>query len=94
MNSAVSIVKQPGTPERLAITVVSHGGSGAELSIKRKCRIKRMDIKLDSGRLCRLLRIKADLIPNYYLLAFPKEYGEPSAGEVAEMLTLGIEQAQ
>jgi len=53
-----------------------------------------MDIKLDSGRLCRLLRIKADLIPNYYLLAFPKEYGEPSAGEVAEMLTLGIEQAQ
>ena len=53
-----------------------------------------MEIELGSGRSCRLIKIKADLIPNYYLLAFPKEYGEPSAAEVTEMLTLGIEQAQ
>lgn len=53
-----------------------------------------MDIELESGNHCKLLRIKRDLIPNYYLLAFPKDNGEPTASEVTEMLTLGVLQAQ
>jgi len=53
-----------------------------------------MEIKLNSGRTCKLLCIRNDLIRNYYLLAFPKEFGEPDAIEVTEMLTIGISQAQ
>ncbi|MBL4671767.1 MAG: hypothetical protein JKX81_05865 [Arenicella sp.] len=52
------------------------------------------EIVLNTGKICRLLRIRRDLIPNYYLLAFPKSQGEPSADEVSEMLTLGISHAQ
>ena len=52
------------------------------------------EIVLDTGNICKLLRIRRDLIPNYYLLAFPKSQGEPSAEEVSEMLTLGTSHAQ
>ncbi|MCF6192879.1 MAG: hypothetical protein L3J46_00910 [Kangiellaceae bacterium] len=50
--------------------------------------------ELSSGNSCQLLRIRKDLIPNYYILAFPKTQGEPSSEEVAEMLKLGTSQAQ
>ena len=49
---------------------------------------------LTSGKSCRFLRIRRDLIPNYYILAFPKLQGEPSKEEVTEMVTLGIEYAK
>jgi hypothetical protein len=49
---------------------------------------------LNSGNECRLVRIRNDLIPNYYLLAFPKLQGEPSAEEVTEMLNIGMQHAQ
>jgi len=52
------------------------------------------EIVLNTGNICKLLRIRRDLIPNYYLLAFPKSQGEPSAEEVSEMLTLGTLHAQ
>ena len=52
------------------------------------------EITLETGNKCELLRIRKDLIPNYYLLAFPKTQGEPSAIEIAEMLTLGVLHAQ
>lgn len=51
-------------------------------------------LHLASGRLCELSAIRNELIPNYYLLAFPKSQGQPSAEEVAEMLDFGIRQAQ
>jgi len=50
--------------------------------------------KLFSGNSCQLLRVRKDLIPNYYILAFPKIQGEPSPEEVAEMLKLGTSHAQ
>jgi len=53
-----------------------------------------MEIQLDSGRQCQLLQIRHDLIPNYYLLAFAKEHGEPAASEVTQMMTLGVTHAQ
>ena len=49
---------------------------------------------LNSRNECRLVRIRNDLIPNYYLLAFPKLQGEPSAEEVTEMLNIGMRHAQ
>lgn len=49
---------------------------------------------LASGRRCELSAIRYSLIPNYYLLAFPKSQGQPSAPEVTEMLDFGIRQAQ
>lgn len=51
-------------------------------------------IELASGKHCTLLRIRRDLIPDYYILAFPKSHGEPAREEVAEMVTLGIEYAK
>ncbi|HPI94699.1 MAG TPA: hypothetical protein PK055_00660 [Gammaproteobacteria bacterium] len=51
-------------------------------------------IELSSGKHCKFLRIRRDLIPNYYILAFPKSQGEPSKEEVSEMVTLGIEYAK
>lgn len=51
-------------------------------------------IELASGKTCRIIRIRRDLIPNYYILAFPKSQGEPSKEEVSEMVTLGIEYAK
>lgn len=52
------------------------------------------ELPLVSGHICELSAIRNDLIPNYYLLAFPLEQGQPSASEVTEMLTVGIEHAQ
>jgi hypothetical protein len=52
------------------------------------------ELFLHSGKKCFLVRIRTDLIPNYYLLAFPKIQGEPSPAEVREMLIFGVEQAQ
>lgn len=54
----------------------------------------RDDFKLSSGNTCSLIRVRNDLIPNYYLLAFPKTQGEPSAAEATEMITRGIQQGQ
>lgn len=52
------------------------------------------EFRLSSGRACQLLPIRNDMIRNYYLLAFPREQGEPSADEITEMLNLGIAYAQ
>lgn len=52
------------------------------------------EFRLSSGRACQLLHIRNDMIRNYYLLAFPREQGEPSADEITEMLNLGIAYAQ
>jgi len=52
------------------------------------------EFNLASGKTCRLLEIKKDIIPNYFLLSFPKDQGEPSHSEVTEMLNHGILHAQ
>lgn len=51
-------------------------------------------LSLATGRVCELSAIRNDLIPNYFLLAFPRDQGQPSAGEVTEMLNLGVAHAQ
>lgn len=55
---------------------------------------KTQTLPLTSGRVCELSAIRRDLIPHYYLLAFPIGQGQPSATEVTEMLNLGIGHAQ
>ena len=55
---------------------------------------KGQKIKLATGKSCQLTQIRNDLIRNYYLLAFPKDQGQPSSIEVTEMLNLGIGYAQ
>jgi len=52
------------------------------------------ELKLESGNVCKLHEIKKDIIPNYFLLSFPKKQGEPSSKEVIEMLDFGISYAQ
>ncbi|MFH2047146.1 MAG: hypothetical protein ABIK92_18610 [Pseudomonadota bacterium] len=52
------------------------------------------DFQLNSGKTCQLIRIRNDIIPNYYILAFPRVQGEPSSEEVTEMLVIGTEKAQ
>ncbi len=52
------------------------------------------EFTLTSGATSRLLRIRNDIIPNYYLLCFPKELGEPASEEVTEMLNIGVSYAQ
>ncbi len=47
-------------------------------------------ITLSSGRDCKLIKIQRELIPNYYLVAFPKSQGEPNSEEITEMLQIGI----
>lgn len=49
---------------------------------------------LPSGSYCEVLRVKRDLIPNYYLVVFPLTQGQPSAGDVRDMLTIGLAEAQ
>lgn len=49
---------------------------------------------LASGKSCRLLRVRKELIPNYYVLAFPITQGQPSPSEVTEMMNLGISRAR
>lgn len=51
-------------------------------------------ISLTSGNACKLLRIRNDFIPDYYLLTFPKSVGEPAPAELAEMLAIGMTHAQ
>lgn len=51
-------------------------------------------LQLSSGRSYSLTPIRNDLIPYYYLLAFPAAQGQPSAAEVTEMLNAGIVHAQ
>ncbi len=50
--------------------------------------------ELASGRTCRLLRVRNDWIPRYYLLTFPEAQGEPDETEVAEMIALGASHAK
>jgi len=52
------------------------------------------ELNLATGNLCKLIRIRKELIPNYYILAFPVSQGEPSYIEIAEMLNLGTRHAQ
>src|SRR5262245_10764989 len=49
---------------------------------------------LSSGRQCALRRVRLQLIPDYYLLTFPREAGEPPPSDLAEMLTFGMARAQ
>jgi len=54
----------------------------------------REQINLSSGRVCELIKIQRDMIPNYYLVAFPITNGQPSASEITEMITIGIKKAK
>jgi len=54
----------------------------------------RKQINLSTGRVCEIIKIERDLIPNYYLVAFPITNGQPIAAEVTEMLTIGIKKAK
>lgn len=49
---------------------------------------------LSSGNNYELIKIQGSLIPNYFLLAFPKSQGQPTVEEVAEMLKLGVQHAK
>jgi hypothetical protein len=49
---------------------------------------------LSSGQRCTLYRIRLDMIPDYYLLSFPKNAGEPSPADLSEMLVQGMTRAQ
>ena len=49
---------------------------------------------LSGGRACTLCRIQRDMIPDYYLLTFPRSGGEPPPADLAEMLVLGMTRAQ
>lgn len=51
-------------------------------------------LALASGNICVLYQIRRDLIPNYYVLAFPKSQGQPSVAEVVEMMSTGTRYAQ
>ena len=51
-------------------------------------------LNLESGNKCKLLSVKRELIPNYYVLAFPSTQGEQSSSEVTEMLDIGVGYAQ
>lgn len=52
------------------------------------------DYHLVSGKSCKLVRVRNELIPNYYVLVYPRSQGEPHAEEVSEMITLGINKAR
>jgi hypothetical protein len=52
------------------------------------------EFPLATGKTCLLTPIRNDLIPNYCLLAFPIDQGQPTASEVTEMLNIGIRHAQ
>ena len=54
----------------------------------------REKITLKSGRSCELIKIQRDLIPNYYLVAFPKINGQPDSSEVTEMIEIDIGKAK
>lgn len=54
----------------------------------------REQINLSSGRVCELIKIQRDMIPNYYLVAFPITNGQPNASEITEMITIGIKKAK
>ena len=41
---------------------------------------------LSSGNTCQILRIRKELIPNYYVLVFTNKQDEPSSQEITEML--------
>ncbi|MBX7227032.1 MAG: hypothetical protein K1X55_13445 [Chitinophagales bacterium] len=49
---------------------------------------------LSTGKEFKLIKINNDLIPDYYILAFPKSQGEPTPTEVTEMLETGIKIAK
>lgn len=44
------------------------------------------EFELSSGKTCQLIRIRKDLIPNYYVLAFPKTQGTSYAQKLATEL--------
>jgi len=54
----------------------------------------REKINLSSGRFCELIKIQKDMIPNYYIVAFPKTNGQPNTSEVTEMISIGINKAK
>ena len=54
----------------------------------------REQINLSTGRVCELIKIRRDMIPNYYLVAFPKVNGQPNASEITEMISVGIQKAK
>lgn len=54
----------------------------------------RDELTLSTGNTCQIIRIRNEWIPRYYLLAFPRSQGEPTAKEIAEMLELGVARAK
>ena len=53
-----------------------------------------LSFRLASGGVCKLIQIRKEWIPNYYVLAFPFKQGEPTALEIAEMMKLAIHHAK
>lgn len=51
-------------------------------------------IPLSTGKTCELVRMRDAWIPHYYLLAFPNSQGEPTATDVSEMMSVGVERAK
>ena len=42
----------------------------------------RQKIQLRSGRHCELVKVQKDMIPNYFLVTFPKGNGQPNPLEI------------
>lgn len=49
---------------------------------------------LKSGKTYEIIKIRKNLIPNYYLITFPKTQGQPDIADITEMLHAGIENAK
>ena len=51
-------------------------------------------IRLSTGNVSDLVRIRNEWIPRYYVLTFAESQGQPSAVEVSEMLVAGMTHAR
>ena len=56
--------------------------------------MKVKQFQLETGDTCSLHQITNDVIPNYYLLSFPKQLGEPSSADLEQILQFGISEAR
>lgn len=52
------------------------------------------EFALRDGCKCYLHAISNDLIPDYFILSFPKEQGEPSPSQLPELMDFGIRRAR
>ena len=50
--------------------------------------------RLSSGKTCLIRSVRNTLLSNYFVLAYPKDQGEPNAHEITELMRVGIEEAR